>query len=180
MDHITKADLFRYGRLSGKTGLVRGWYDPGFRFMYLFRKMQKHRKWTIKGLYYRFLKKVFVYSEFQISPDATIGEGFQIYHRGTVVIGPVIIGKNCCVSHNVTIGRSYRGGQLGRPTLGDYVWIGTGAVLVGKINIGNNVLIAPNAFVNFDVPDNSLVIGNPGKIVKKENPTKNYITDILI
>ncbi len=87
--------------------------------------------------------------------------------------------KNCCVSHNVTIGRAYKDGILGRPTLGDNVWIGPGVVIVGKIHIGNNVLLAPNSFVNFDVPDNSLVIGNPGKIIRKENPTKYYINNVL-
>ena len=44
-----------------------------------------------------------------------------------------------------------------------------------KIIIGNDVLIAPNTFVNFDVPDHSIVIGSPGKIIAKENPTKDYI-----
>jgi len=96
-----------------------------------------------------------------------------------VIIGPVKIGRNCNISHSVTIGRSYRGGVIGRPTIGDYVWIGSGAVIVGKVMIGNNVLIAPNSFVNFDVPDNSLVIGNPGKIFPKENPVKNYINDVI-
>jgi serine O-acetyltransferase len=56
--------------------------------------------------------------------------------------------------------------------------VGPGAVLVGKITVGSNVMIAPNSFVNFDVPDNSLVLGNPGKIIPKENPTRNYINDI--
>ena len=46
----------------------------------------------------------------------------------------------------------------------------------GWVKIGNNVMIAPGAFVNFDVPDNSIVIGNPGKIIPcDESPTKNYI-----
>jgi serine O-acetyltransferase len=52
-------------------------------------------------------------------------------------------------------------------------------VVVGNIKIGNNVLIAPNSYVNFDVPDNSIVIGNPGKIIPHENPTKDYILYVL-
>lgn len=47
--------------------------------------------------------------------------------------------------------------------------------LVGGVKIGDNVLIAPGAFVNFDVPPNSVVIGNPGKIIPKEKPTEKYI-----
>ncbi len=48
-------------------------------------------------------------------------------------------------------------------------------MIVGKIKIGNNVLIAANSYVNFDVPDNSIVIGNPGKIIHRENATEGYI-----
>ena len=49
------------------------------------------------------------------------------------------------------------------------------AVVVGKIKIGNNVLIAPNAYVNFDIPDNSVVVGNPATITPNENATADYI-----
>lgn len=50
------------------------------------------------------------------------------------------------------------------------------SIIVGGVTIGNNVLIAPGAFINFDVPDNSIVIGNPGKIITRdESPTKKHI-----
>ncbi|MEO5991437.1 MAG: serine acetyltransferase, partial [Ferruginibacter sp.] len=62
----------------------------------------------------------------------------------------------------------------------DYVWIGTGAVVVGKIKIGNNVLIAPLTYVNFDVPNNSIVIGNPARIISKEDATAGYINNVLL
>lgn len=117
---------------------------------------------------------------FEIDLNAKIGEGFYLSdHCGPVIIGPVKIGKHCNIAHNVTIGRAYKNGVLGRPTIGDRVWIGTGAVLVGNIIIGSNVLIAPNSFVNVDVPDNSIAIGNPAKIVRKDNPTRYYINYIL-
>lgn len=59
--------------------------------------------------------------------------------------------------------RNY-GEKEGSPTMGDNVYIGLNSVAVGKIIIGNNVLIAPNMYVNFEVPDNSIVIGSPGII----------------
>ena len=62
----------------------------------------------------------------------------------------------------------------------DFVWIGTRSVLVGNIQIGTNVMIAPNSFVNFDVPSNSIVIGNLAKITSKESSTKNYINNAWI
>ena len=61
--------------------------------------------------------------------------------------------------------------------IGNKVWIGTNSVIVGKITIGDNVLIAPNSFVNFDVPSNSIVIGNPGKIIPSTNATDKYINN---
>jgi len=51
--------------------------------------------------------------------------------------------------------------------------------LVGPIAIGSNVLIAPNSYINMDVPSNSLVVGNPATVYNKENPTKYYINSIL-
>lgn len=63
------------------------------------------------------------------------------------------------------------------PILGDNVWIGVNSRIVGNIKIGNNVLIAPNSFVNIDVPNNSIVLGNPCRIIFKEKATKNYINN---
>lgn len=80
--------------------------------------------------------------------------------------------------HCVTIGQANRGKLKGAPTIGDQVWIGTGAVVVGNITIGSNVLIAPNSFVNMDVPDYSLVIGNPAVIRPHQNPTEGYINHL--
>ena len=57
--------------------------------------------------------------------------------------------------------------------------VGSGAKVLGPIKIGNNVLIAPGSYVNFDVPDNSIVVGNPGKIKKDDNATYGYIGSIL-
>ncbi len=72
-----------------------------------------------------------------------------------------------------------RGRLKGFPTIGNNVWMGAGSVIVGNITIGDNVLIAPNSFVNVDVPPFSIVLGNPCKIVPKENPTEGYIQYIL-
>ncbi|MDP4222853.1 MAG: serine acetyltransferase [Bacteroidota bacterium] len=181
MNKTVKSDLYRHEGLTGLKGFIKGWFIPGFRYIYVFRKVTWKRRFSPAGIFFRLLKRRYRYKYgFEISPDAKIGDGLYLTsHCGPVIIGPVTIGKYCNISHSVTIGRSYRDGVLGRPTLGDYVWIGPGAVLVGKITIGNNVLIAPNSFVNFDVPDKSLVIGNPGKIISRENPTRNYINDIL-
>ncbi len=181
MSRIINSDLFRHEGLTGRKGFIQGWFRPGFRYTYLFRKSVQYKKNTLRGVFYRILKRRYKFKfGYDISLEAQIGEGFYLSdHCGPIIIGPVKIGKYCNISHSVTIGRAYKGGKIGRPTIDDYVWIGIGSVLVGNINIGKNVLIAPNSFVNFDVPDNSLVIGNPAKIIRKENPTKYYINNIL-
>ena len=73
-----------------------------------------------------------------------------------------------------------RGKRKGVPTIGNRVCIHSNAVVVGNIKIGDDVVIAPNAFVNFDVPDHSIVIGNPGMIKHKENATEGFIGIVAI
>ena len=62
------------------------------------------------------------------------------------------MGKNCNVHKGVTIGRINVGNKEGVPTIGESVFFGINSTVVGNIHIGNDVLIAPNSFVNFDVP----------------------------
>lgn len=106
-----------------------------------------------------------------------IGPGLYIGHAHNINVNPeAVIGKNCNLNKGCTLGKENRGKREGAPILGDNVWIGTNSVVVGRVRIGNDVLIAPNAYVNFDVPDHSIVLGNPGKIIRKENATEGYIT----
>jgi serine O-acetyltransferase len=127
--------------------------------------------------FYRFiLNHMLNVLHFQIPFDTRIGGGLCLQHVGRVIFAPgVELGKNCDIFTGVTIGREFRGTRNGVPKIGNECWIGTNVVIVGKIIIGDNVLIAPNSFVNFDVPSNSIVIGNPGKIVSNFNATKGYI-----
>lgn len=90
-----------------------------------------------------------------------------------------IIGKNVNVATGVTIGQENRRARKGCPQIGDRVWIGTNAVVVGNIQIGNNVLIAPLSNVNFNVPDHTIVIGNPARMIPCENATESYIENIV-
>lgn len=109
---------------------------------------------------------------------AKIGRGLYLGHPFCIdVNAEAVIGDNCNIGKCVTIGKENRGKRQGAPIVGDYVWIGAGAVIVGKIAIGSNVLIAPNAYVNFDVPADSIVFGNPGKIIPRENAVEGYINN---
>lgn len=150
---------------------------PNLRFIFIFRKCQES-----KGLFYFFwrilLQRYQIKYGYQIYPKTQIGAGLYLGHWGTLVINPLAkIGKNCNIAQGVTIGQQNRGKKAGYPTIGNEVWIGTNAVIVGNIHIGNNVLIAPNSYVNFDVPDNSIVIGNPAQVISNDEATKDYINN---
>ena len=90
--------------------------------------------------------------------------GVKIVHGFSSIIVAESIGRNFEFYQNVTVGW----GRDGKPTIGDNVSIYAGAVVAGEIRIGNNVRIAANSFVRTDVPDNSLVYGNPAIIRKQE------------
>ena len=181
MNSTIKADLFRYGGLTGFGGFLKGLTIPGFRYSFLLRKAAAHPKYSLKGICYRLLLRRYTYKYgFQIPVATRIGKGLYLGHFGTVVINSkATIGQFCNIGHGVTIGQENRGIRKGSPTIRDQVWIGSNAVIVGKIEIGSNVLITPTTFVNFDVPENSIVIGNPARIIPRENPTQDYINHLL-
>jgi serine O-acetyltransferase len=146
--------------------------------MFFKRLVEHYGTRSFVGVVAKFFLRRYTYKYgFQIG--GKIGEGFYIGHFGTVIVSVnSVIGKNCNISPGVTIGASRRGEKKGAPQLGDYVWIGTNAVIVGAVKIGNDVLIAPCTYVNFDVPDHSIVIGNPGKIISRENATDGHINNV--
>lgn len=107
-----------------------------------------------------------------------IGPGLYIGHPfGITINSDVVIGSNCNIHKGVTIGQENRGARKGTPTIGNSVWIGVNATIVGRINIGDDVLIALNSFVNCDIPSHSVVFGNPCIIKHKENATEGYINN---
>lgn len=107
----------------------------------------------------------FVYTILKVwlPPQARIGEGFHIIHTtGSLAIHPdVVIGDRCGVMHNVTIGMNMTGGV---PRIGDDVFIGVNATVLGPITIGDRVRIGANTAVAQNVPSDSIVIGSPAKI----------------
>jgi serine O-acetyltransferase len=112
-----------------------------------------------------------VFMEMDIDPQATIGGGFCIGHIGGVHINPgAVLGKNCDLAHRITIGASAMG-RSGVPVVGDEVYIGTGAVLIGKIKVGNGAKIAANTLVMTNVPEGATVMGVPGRIMMRPRPT---------
>lgn len=108
--------------------------------------------------------------------NMNIPKGLIIGHPGTIIINPMAtFAGNLMLTHNVTIGRDIRGKRAGSPHFGKNVCIRCNSTVVGGITIGDDVLIAPNTFVNFDVPSHSIVIGNPASIHHRDNATEGHI-----
>ncbi len=117
----------------------------------------------------------------EIHPGALIGKGFFIDHGAGVVIGETAeIGDNVTLYQGVTLGGT--GFQAGKrhPTVGDNVTIGSGAKLLGPIQVGHGAKVGANSVVVEDVPASSTVVGNPGHPVriegkKVEGPDADWI-----
>lgn len=107
-------------------------------------------------------------------PYATIGKGLYI-HNKNIVTTNFTAGRNLTLIGPLTIGRNL--GSAGVPHLGNNVTICAGARVIGRISIGNNVIIGANAVVTNNVPDNVIVGGIPAKVIKKisERDYKKYI-----
>lgn len=104
----------------------------------------------------------------EIHPEATIGRNLFIDHGMGVVIGQTtVIGDNCTIYQNVTLGGTGKECGKRHPTLLDNVVVGAGAKVLGNITIGNNCKIGANSVVLKDVPDNATVVG-VGRIITKE------------
>jgi serine O-acetyltransferase len=97
----------------------------------------------------------------QISPRAVIGKGLRIYHPQGVVIGAgAVIGEHCTLSHGNMIGTF---GEGERPVVGHRFSAATGAKVLGKITVGDNVRVGPNSVVITSVPDGVVMIGVPAR-----------------
>ena len=107
----------------------------------------------------------------EISAKCQIGKDTKFYHRGLgcVVQENTIIGENCRIFQNVTLGSRWKNGvcESGSPIIGDNVVIGAGAMVLGNILIGNNVKIGANAVVTKNIPDEATAVGVPAKIILK-------------
>ena len=170
-------DLYRWYGEKGESLKNRLFRPIEIKYLCIFRKWQNCKSPLLKIYYKLRLRKLSLKSQIQIPAATKIGEGFYIGHSGRVIINSkAVIGKNNNIATGVTIGQENRGKRAGVPTIGDNCWIGTNAVIVGNITIGSDVLIAPLSFVNFDVPDHSIVVGNPAKIISRENATEGYVT----
>lgn len=176
LPNIVYKDLYRIDGKKGFRNLMSFVFRKmDFRWILYFRLYQSRKRHLMTRW---LLRRCSLKTGIQIGWQTKIGEGLRLVHCGDIAVNnEVKIGRNCTMYQGVTIGMEFRGKRRGNPVIGDNVWIGSNACIVGKISIGDDVLIAPLSFVNFDVPSHSIVIGNPAKIIQRENATEGYITN---
>lgn len=166
-------EMFRFGGEQMPKNFRK---QPEWVFIVVYRRYQANRG-NIIGEYYRWkLDRIERKTGIHIEGNPNFGRGLIIGHYGRIIInGNAKFGEQIYITHGVTIGQNAVGKRKGTPVIGNRVRIGANASIVGNVRIGNDVLIAPNAFVNIDVPDHSVVVGNPCVIHRKENATEGYL-----
>jgi serine O-acetyltransferase len=180
--YLIEQDLLRYGR-KRKFGFATFFrfmfveFVPGIRFSIIFRLCQYYRKKNRLLFYFYFLwlRRIRVKYGIDVSYRTKIGKGLYIGHFGGICIhGDSVLGENCTLSQGISIGVLNRGPKAGCPILADRVYVGPGAMIFGRIHVGNDVLVGVNAVVSFDVPDGSIVAAPAAQIVSTRG-SEGYI-----
>lgn len=179
------ADQYRYEARTGWRDFLRQWSrEGGFRFSVVMRVCAylRSQPLTRYGLYHLFLWvhrrmqiRYGVYLEF----STNAGLGLYLGHPLNIVVNTrSVIGDNCTMSHGVTIGQTHeRSKKPGVPVIGDRVYLGCGAKILGGIKIGNDAVVAPNAVVVSDVPAGAVVGGIPARVLSMGG-SDGYVSNV--
>ncbi|AEG48181.1 serine O-acetyltransferase [Sphingobium chlorophenolicum L-1] len=97
----------------------------------------------------------------------TIGRRLRIEHFGGIIVhSATVIGDDCLLRQNVTLGNRSEARPLEAPIIGDRVQVGAGAVILGAVRIGDDAIIGANAVVLIDVPAGGVAVGNPARLIR--------------
>ena len=165
-----KADFKRYGKFTPYLIFEQGiWAIVVFRFGSWVNSFRiPVLSLFLKIIAFFLFKMIESTTGISIPASAKIGKGFYIGHfSGIIVHSDAEMGENCSIGPGVVIGTRGVGNQ-GVPQIGNNVYIGVGAKVLGNIKIGNNVRIGANAVVIKDVPNDATVVGIPSRIIEKK------------
>lgn len=163
----------RLRRLKAIWGRVAIWAIATYRFgQYLHYEAPAWLRIILRIPYALVQRFIQLLVGINLPPAAQIGPGLYIAHHGGIWVNPqVVIGANCNLSQEVTIGIAGTTNR-GTPMIGDRVWIGPKATINGPFRIGNGAVIAANSLVVTDVPENAVVFGVPAKIMSYSGSDK--------
>ncbi len=161
-----KQDLFRLTKEKGFLTFMKFLLvNHSFKLCFYYRvtKFYKHNNRFLYFIFFMLHKRSQIKFGVQLPNEAQIGQGLQFSHySGIVINAEAIIGNNFTIFQCATVG-SVRG--KGCPVIGDNCILFAGAKVIGNVTLGNNVVVAANAVVTKDVPDNAVVGGIPAKIL---------------
>ena len=169
---LVRSDLHRYlpgAGISSFFSLYRN--HPGFRYSFWMRTASYLK--SASSLFFPFyaaIRMVLKHNEYKfgisIPYNTKIGPGFYIGHFGGIVVNAQSrIGANCNINHGVTIGATYGGRHPGVPSIGNAVYIGPCAMVIGGITIGDNVAIGAGSIVTMSLADDVVAAGNPARVL---------------
>lgn len=143
-------------------------FNASFHGLLFYRISHLFYEWKLYPLAYIFYYLKRVLFSMDIHPAAEIESGVVIDHGIGVVIGSTAsVGSGTLIYHGVTLGAKRVCTGKRHPDVGKNVLIGAGAKILGPIRIGDNSLVGANAVVLRDVPPNSLAVGIPAKILRR-------------
>jgi serine O-acetyltransferase len=167
-------DLMRYHYVTGAHPAEVLLLNPGFQATMVYRLRHGLRQafprttlWTLPIYVAQAVlgRVAEIVSGNFFDPRTRVGERFFLAHSMSTYIGKgVTIGDNCHILHEVTLGGNGVNGSK-QPTLGDRVFVGAGAKIIGDITIGDDVVVGTNAVVTRSVPSRAVVVGIPARVV---------------
>lgn len=174
-------DLYRYFGDRSRSAFFKAWrYEPGFRISFWMRlcRYLSTQGWARIGIYHLarfFHHRIGVKYGVYISFDTEIGGGIYLPHACSIIVNRrCVIGRDCNLSQGVTLGATNRGERKGNPEIGNRVYVAPGAVIAGRISVGDDAAIGANAVVVKDVPAKAVVGGIPAKVISL-NGSEEYV-----
>jgi serine O-acetyltransferase len=169
---LVRSDLRRKAlwlyECDGGAAVLKTLLTDGTAAMVLYRLMQWSRRWRLAPLEMVFNKLNAVFCNCIIGRGADFGPGFVLVHStGVVINGQVRGGRDVTIEHQVTIGAERRSS----PVIGDEVFFGAGAKVIGAVTVGTGARVGANAVVVEDVPAHSTVVGIPARVVRRRAPS---------
>lgn len=147
--------IYRFGRW------VKGWRVPN---VFGLRFLVGNCRTLFLCVHYALSKFSEALSGIRLSVEADIGPGLWIPHSGNTGVQPfALIGRNFTIFQGASVAAGF---EPGMTVIGDNVYLGTGAKIVGPVRIANNVVIGANAVVTSDLPDDCVAVGVPAKVIK--------------